>query len=84
MRADFVDTDDIRISNACQPGRKVGIRSTKRTVDEGKDPRHGHIHDRPGQQEHGDDEQPTFHVVTLTRPGSAFPHSVHTSDSPIG
>ena len=68
MRADFVYTDDIRISDACQPGREVGIRSTKRMVDEGKDPRHRHVHDRPGQQEHGGDEQATFHVaVTFSR-----------------
>ena len=42
-----------------------------------------HVDDRPGQQEHGDDEQAAFHVVTL-RLGIALPHSLHTSDSPNG
>ena len=42
-----------------------------------------HVHDRPSQQEHRNDEQAAFQDITA-RLGNALPHSVHTSHSPIG
>ncbi len=47
-------------------------------------PRHRHVHDRPGKQEHGNNDQAAVHVVALARPGRGLPHSLHASDCPIG